>query len=81
MAEFGKGRLMQTIHGAMIKRHYGDKLAGHISRDSTAIEAREKPTKKKARPHLPNGHAHPLAEAVFVLCDNERQRMHKTNTA
>jgi len=52
-AEFSKGRLMQTIHEAMIKRYYGDKLAGHISRDSTAIVAREKPAKKKARPHLP----------------------------
>jgi hypothetical protein len=31
----------------MIKEHCGDKLAGHISRDSTAIKAREKPVKSK----------------------------------
>ena len=29
----------------MIKKHCGQKLAGHISRDSTAIESREKPVK------------------------------------
>jgi len=46
-AEFSDGNLTQTVHAAMVKHHYGDKLAGHISRDSTAIEAREKPMKKK----------------------------------
>lgn len=46
-AEFSNGNLTQTVHAAMVKRHCGDKLAGHISRDSTAIEVREKPTKKK----------------------------------
>jgi len=45
--EFTNGGLMQVVHGAMIQEHYGDKLAGHISRDATAIEAREKPVKKK----------------------------------
>jgi hypothetical protein len=39
--------LPQKIHEAMITTHYGQKLAGHISRDATAIEAREKPIKKE----------------------------------
>jgi Transposase DDE domain/Transposase domain (DUF772) len=43
--EFAIGELPQKIHEAMIKKHYGQKLAGHISRDSTAIESREKPVK------------------------------------
>ena len=30
----------------MIKTHYGEKIAGHISRDATAIHAREKATAK-----------------------------------
>jgi hypothetical protein len=47
-AEFAKGKLGQTIHEAMIEEHCGDKLAGHISRDATAIKAREKPVKSKA---------------------------------
>ena len=46
-AEFSNGNLTGTVHAAMVKRHWGDKLAGHVSRDSTAIEAREKPVKKK----------------------------------
>jgi hypothetical protein len=45
--EFSKGQLPQQIHEVMIKKHPGDKLVGHISRDSMAIEGREKPTLKK----------------------------------
>ena len=44
-AEFTDGNLTQTVHEAMVKQHCGG--AGHVSRDSTAIEAREKPAKKK----------------------------------
>jgi len=46
-AEFSEGNLTQEIHEEMIKEHVGGKIAGHISRDSTAIEAREKPVKKR----------------------------------
>jgi len=41
-AAFAEGELPQRTHEAMLKQHYADKLAGHISMDSTAIEAREK---------------------------------------
>jgi len=44
-SEFATGELPQKIHEEMIKKHCGEKLAGHISRDSTAIESREKPVK------------------------------------
>jgi hypothetical protein len=44
-AEFAIHNLPQTIHEAMVIKHCGQKLAGHISRDATAIEAREKPVK------------------------------------
>jgi len=51
-SEFSQGKLTQNIHEAMVKKHYGHKLAGHVSRDSTAVEAREKPVKKeKAEVH------------------------------
>ena len=43
---FSQNQLAQNIHEAMIKTHYGSKLAGHVSRDATAIEVREKPAKK-----------------------------------
>jgi hypothetical protein len=57
-AEFADGNLAQIIHEAMVEEHLGDKLAGHLSRDSTAIKARktgkkregmQRYTQKKAR--------------------------------
>lgn len=45
-AEFAAGQLPQKIHEAMVKRHAGPKLVGHVSRDSTAVPVREKPTRK-----------------------------------
>ncbi len=49
-AEFSEGRLAERVHEALIKEHLGDELIGHISRDGTAIEAREKPAKKDPAP-------------------------------
>jgi len=45
--EFSKGKLAEEIHQAMIRKSLEGKLGGHISRDSTAIEGREKVEKKK----------------------------------
>jgi hypothetical protein len=39
---FARDGRPQRIHGALIQTHYGEKIAGHISRDATAIHAREK---------------------------------------
>ena len=45
-AEFAASELPQRVHEALIKRTLGgDHIVGHISRDATAIEAREKPAK------------------------------------
>lgn len=49
--EFARGGLLQTIHAAMIQAHRGPRLVGHVSRDATKIDGREKPAKKeKAAP-------------------------------
>ena len=45
-AEFASSQLPARIHEALIRRTQGDRLVGHLSRDSTAIEAREKPVTK-----------------------------------
>ena len=45
--EFSQAGLASIAHGNMVKEHMGDRIVGHISRDSTSIDAREKPTKKK----------------------------------
>ena len=44
--EFATMQLPNRIHAALIRDAYADELVGHISRDSTAIEAREKPVPK-----------------------------------
>ena len=44
--EFSESGLVQITHSSVIKEHMGDKIIGHISRDSTSIDAREKPMKK-----------------------------------
>ena len=50
-ATFSLRDLPSNIHRKLVETHLGDHLCGHISRDSTAIEGREKPAKKeKAKP-------------------------------
>ncbi len=44
-AEFAESSLPNLVHEALIKRAYKDCIVGHISRDATAIDAREKPVK------------------------------------
>ena len=44
-AEFTRSALPGRIHEALIERTHAERIVGHISRDATAIEAREKPVK------------------------------------
>ena len=44
--EFAASELMQRVHARMIQDSLGEQLIGHVSRDSTAIEAREAIAKK-----------------------------------
>lgn len=48
-AAFAASALPARLHAALIQETQADRLVGHISRDSTAIEAREKP----AQPNPP----------------------------
>jgi len=63
-AEFARSEFPQRVHAAVVERTRSQKLVGHILRDSTAIEAREKPVPKPApaepavrRPHRKAGTA------------------------
>lgn len=49
-AAFAETALPSRLHEALIKESHADRLVGHISRDSTAIEAREKPAAKPEQP-------------------------------
>ena len=52
-AEFSDTQLPQRVHEALIRNTHRDRLVGHLSRDSTAIEAREKPAAKEKAPPPP----------------------------
>jgi hypothetical protein len=45
-SEFARTEFAQRVHAALIQRTQGERLVGHILRDATAIEAREKPASK-----------------------------------
>lgn len=47
--QFSDDKLGDTIHEAMVRALCSPKLAGHVSTDSTQIEAREKPVKKEKK--------------------------------
>jgi len=53
-AEFARQGLPMRVHEALVKSAYQGQIVGHISRDSTAIEARERPAKvEKPQPEKP----------------------------
>ena len=54
-AEFADSALPTRLHDALVEETHANRLIGHISRDSTAIEAREKP----AKPDQPQPPAQP----------------------
>jgi Transposase DDE domain/Transposase domain (DUF772) len=45
-AAFADMQLTPRVHEALIRKTHQDRLVGHMLRDSTAIEARERPTRK-----------------------------------
>ena len=45
-AEFSESKLPVCVHQAMISENLSEDIVGHISRDATEIEAREKPPKE-----------------------------------
>src|SRR5271170_331756 len=45
-AEFAAKNLPERVHEQLVHRHLRDHIIGHISRDATEIEAREKPCRR-----------------------------------
>ena len=43
--EFAESKLPERVQEALIKEHLGAQLIGHLSRDGTAIDARERPVR------------------------------------
>ena len=75
-AEFTDTQLPQRVHEALIRETHYDRLVGHLSRASTAIEAREKPAAKEKPPPPPKrkrGRPKKGEERPKVLTRLERQ--------
>ena len=68
-AAFAEDELPQRIQEAMIVNRYGAKIAGHISRDGTAIHGREKAAKK-----TPTTIAQPAQKAEPTRLERQLQR-------
>ena len=73
-SEFSQSQLPERVHEALIKRHYSDEIVGHNSRDSTAIDAREKPVKKEKVKKQPGKRGRPKKGEVRV---KKRTRIEK----
>jgi transposase len=73
--EFAESQLAERVHAAVIERHLRDQLIGHISRDSTAIVAREKPIKPefKEKPSKKRGRPKKGEERIKAPTRLERQ--------
>lgn len=74
--EFAESGLVDRVHEALVKEYVGDDVVWHVSRDSTAIEAREKPAKKvkaavvkepKKRGRPKKGEVRPVPEKTRLL--------------
>ena len=81
-AAFAEGEFPQRIHETMVKTQYKSKIVGHVSRDSSAIEGREKgqkrvpelkvprPKKKRGRPK--KGEVRPEPEKTKIQIQLDR---------
>ena len=69
--EFAKIGLGEKVHQAVVAQWVAPELVGHISRDATAIEGREKPV-AKVRP--PNRRPGKQAAPVAGRCENPNRR-------
>jgi len=66
-AEFAQSQLPARVHEALIEKYEKARLVGHISRDATAITAREKAAKKVRKAEVeakPKGRRRKKGEAV-----------------
>ncbi len=81
-AEFAKSGLGEKTHESLVERCLRTELVGHVSRDSTAIEGREKPAKKppKEKP-APKKKGRPKKGEVREPKEEKRLDRQKEQTA
>jgi Transposase DDE domain/Transposase domain (DUF772) len=66
-AEFAAQGLPERVHEQLVRRHLQDHIVGHISRDATEIEAREKPRRRSSDdpPPAPRKRGRPRKDEVL----------------
>ncbi len=62
-AECAARGLATVVHDALVQEHLSTALIGHVSRDATAIEGREKPVKKVKQAKAPRQKGRPAKGA------------------
>ena len=76
--EFAAHGLAQRLHEALIRETQGARLVGHISRDATAIEARERtPKKEKPAPRPKRKRGRPKTGEERPKPPQERRRLER----
>ena len=73
---FASSELLQRVHARMIEDTLGKQLIGHISRDSTAIEARES-IAKKDKAEVVAHKVEVAADKAEVVADKAQAAAHK----
>ena len=76
-SEFSQTALASRVHETLIKNTYQEQIVGHISRDATEIEAREKPIKIEAKPKRKRGR--PKKGEEVIKKPTRLQRQEKMN--
>ena len=77
-AEFAEGGMPARVHEALIKKTHAERLVGHISRDATAIEAREKPVKtERPEPAPPKRKRGRPRKGEVVVVNKEPRRLER----
>lgn len=65
--ELAKEKLAERVHEALITEHLGAELIGHISRDGTAIEARERPARAESETAAQTAQTEVKPESISVV--------------
>ena len=76
-AEFAESGLPARVHEALIKKTLGGSLVGHISRDATAIEAREKPVRAKTPAAVEQKRKRGRPKKADVVAKKEPRRLER----
>lgn len=80
-AEFAACGLATVVHDALVHEHLSTALIGHVSRDATAIEGREKPVKKVKQAKVPRKKGRPAKGAQREPPDPKRLDVQRQQSA